>query len=48
MAMTTHYTIWYNGGTHHILAYSELDAIERFKKLFGNKYQIKKVEKGLH
>lgn len=48
MAVTTHYTIWYNGGTHHILAYSEVDAMERFKKLFKDKYRIIKVEKGLH
>ena len=39
---TTYYTIYHTGGTTHILAYGEYDAIEQFRKQYPN-YAIKKV-----
>ena len=47
MATNAYYTIYHTGGTTHILAYSEYDAIEKFKKQHPN-YSIKKVVKGAH
>ena len=47
MATNTYYTIYHTGGTTHILAYSEYDAIERFRKQYPNS-SIKKVVLGVH
>ena len=44
---TTYYTIYHTGGTTHILAYGEYDAIEQFRKQYPN-YTIKKVVEGVH
>lgn len=44
---TTYYTIYHSGGTTHILAFSEYDAIEKFKKQCP-RYTIKKVVQGVH
>lgn len=47
MAGTTYFTVYHSGGTTHILAFSEHDAVDKFKKQYP-KYTIKKVVEGLH
>ena len=44
---TTYYTIYHTGGKTHILAYSEYDAIEQFRKNYPN-YAIKEIVEGVH
>lgn len=42
MAGTGYWTIYHSGGTVTILAYSEQDAIDKFKKQYPH-YTIKKI-----